>query len=114
MLLLVLTMNFLHSISSILNSRFLLSLHEANAQLEGAADTSISSLSLNTGSRGELQAGSPELPEYLGVIGGSIHSFCDDEDDLQSLEFALPQVEEHQPDPEGEIQEIRIDGRNMA
>lgn len=114
MLLLVLTMNFLHSISSILNSRFLLALHETNAHLEGAADTSISSLSLSTGSGGERQAGSPELPEYLGVIGGSIHSFHDDEDDLQSLEFAPPQEEECQPVPEGEIQEIRIDRESMA
>ncbi|EIW56789.1 uncharacterized protein TRAVEDRAFT_49610 [Trametes versicolor FP-101664 SS1] len=107
-------LNFIDPISSILNSHFLLALHETEAQLVGAADTSISSLSLNTGSSGKLQAGLPELPEYLGVIGGSIRSFHDDEDDLQSLEFAPPQEEECQPVLEGEIQEIRIDRESMA
>ncbi|KAL1937251.1 hypothetical protein VTO73DRAFT_13920 [Trametes versicolor] len=107
-------LDFIDPISSILNSRFLLTLHETNTQLEGAADVSISSLSLNTGSGGEPQAGSPELPEYLSVIGGSIRSFHDDEDDLQSLEFAPLQAEEHQPEPEREIQEIRRDGVFMA
>lgn len=113
-MLLNLTTNLLHSISSILNSRFLLALHETDAQVVGAVDTSISSLSLNSGSGGELHAGSPELPEYLGIIGGSIRSFHGDEDDLQSLEFAPPQEEEHQPELEGEIQEIRKDGGFMA
>ncbi|OJT04204.1 hypothetical protein TRAPUB_5112 [Trametes pubescens] len=57
----------------------------------------------------------PELPEFLGIIGGSIHSFHWDDEDLGSLEFAPP-WEEHEPDsePEGEIQEIRRDGENIA
>lgn len=84
----------LHSISSVLNSRFLLALHETNARLEGAADASISSLSLNTGS-GEAPSAraSPELPPVLGPIGGAIHSFHDDDnEDMRSLEFAPPEL----------------------
>lgn len=80
--------------------------------MEGAAYVSISSLSLNTGSGGLARAGSPELPGFLGVIGGSIRSFPDE--DLQSLEFASPQEENHQSEPEGEIQEIRRDGENTV
>lgn len=110
----MLTVILFHSISSILNGRFLLALHETNAQVEGAADTSVSSLSFNTGSGGDLQASPPELPDYLGIIGGSTCSFHDDDEELQSLEFALPQEEEHQTEPEGEIQEIRTDGESMA
>lgn len=107
-------MNLLCSISSILNSHFLLALHETHALIEGAADASISSLTLETGS-GEPMAGSPELPEFLGIIGGSICSFHDDDNkDLQSLEYALPQEEENQPELEGEIQEISRDEGNMA
>ncbi|EIW56807.1 uncharacterized protein TRAVEDRAFT_49629 [Trametes versicolor FP-101664 SS1] len=105
---------FIDPISSVLNSRFLLAIHETNARLEGAADTSISSLSLHTGRGGTAQAGSPELPDFLGIIGGSFRSFHDDNEDLQSLEFAPPQDEEHQSEPEGDIQEIRRDGEYMA
>lgn len=80
----------LHSISSILSSRFLLALHETKAQLEGAADTTISSFCLDTGSGNNPSAlASPELPPFLGPIGGVIRSFHDDDDeDMESLEFA--------------------------
>ncbi|EIW56801.1 uncharacterized protein TRAVEDRAFT_49623 [Trametes versicolor FP-101664 SS1] len=76
------------------------------------AATNTASRSLIIG--GKLQAGSAELPEYLGVIGGSIRSSHDNAEDLQSLEFAPPQEEEHQPELEGEIQEIRRDGGFVA
>lgn len=116
-LLTITTLTHLHSISSILNSRFLLALHETSARLEGAAEASISSLSLDTGSSDDPQGGSepPELPEFLGIIRGLIRSFHCDDKDLGSLEFAPP-WEEHEPDlePEGEIQEIRRDGGNIA
>lgn len=84
----------LHSISSVLNSRFLLALHETNARLEGAADASISSLSLNTGSGDDPSAlASPELPPFLSAIGGEIRSFHDDDsEDMESLEFAPPEL----------------------
>ncbi|OJT06148.1 hypothetical protein TRAPUB_3083 [Trametes pubescens] len=92
---------FIDPISSILNSRFLLALRETNARLEGA-DASISALSLNTGSTDVLRAGSPELPPFLGAIGGPIHSFHHDE--LESLDFASPSPsEEHQSETEGEL-----------
>lgn len=113
LLLLIIATNIRHRISSILNSRFLLALHETNARLEGAANTSISSLSFNTGGGGDLRAGSPELPEFLGVLGGSIVSFHNNDEDPQSLGTSLPQ-EEHQSEPEGEIQEIRRDRENVA
>lgn len=100
--------------SSILNSRFLLALHETNARLEGAADESISSLSLDISSVDDRRAGSPELPEYLGVLGGPIRSFHNDDEDLQSLAFAPPHEEEHETELEGEIQEIGRDGGNTA
>ncbi|EIW53843.1 uncharacterized protein TRAVEDRAFT_51584 [Trametes versicolor FP-101664 SS1] len=86
---------FVDPISSILNSRFLLALHETNARLEGAADASISSLSLNTGSGDAPSArASPELPPFLGPIGGAIRSFHDDDDDedMRSLKFAPPEL----------------------
>lgn len=107
-------MNHLHSISSILNSRFLLALHETNARLEGAADTSIPSLALDTRSGDDRRAGSPELPEFLGVLGGSIRSFQDEDEDLGSLEFAPPQEREHTSEVEGEIREMRRDGGNVV
>lgn len=86
----------LHSISSLLNSRFLLALHETNARLKGAADTSLSSLTLNTGSGDTPSArASPELRPVLGPIGGTIRSFHDDDDeDMRSLEFAPPSSSE--------------------
>ncbi|EIW56788.1 uncharacterized protein TRAVEDRAFT_49609 [Trametes versicolor FP-101664 SS1] len=101
---------FVDPISSILNSRFLLALHETSVQLQGAADASLSSLSLRTGRCDHPRAGSPELPAFLGVIGGSIHSSHDDDDggggggDLGSLGFAPPlrQDGEHQTEHEGE------------
>ncbi|KAL1937162.1 hypothetical protein VTO73DRAFT_14504 [Trametes versicolor] len=105
---------FVDPMSSILNSRFLLALHETNARLEGTADESISSLSLDTGSGDDRRAGSPELPEFLGVLGGSIHSFHDEDEDLRSLTFARPQEEEHEAELEGEIQEIGRDGGNTV
>ncbi|EIW56806.1 uncharacterized protein TRAVEDRAFT_49628 [Trametes versicolor FP-101664 SS1] len=105
---------FIDPISSILNSRFLLALHETNARLEGAADESMSSLSLDTGSGDDRRAGSPELPEFLGVLGGPIHSFHDEDEDLRSLTFASPQEEEHENETEGEIQEIGRDGGNTV
>lgn len=84
----------LDSISSILNSHFLLALHETNARLEGAADASISSLPLNTGSGDAPSArASPELLPVLGPIGGTIRSFHDDDDeDMRSLKFAPPEL----------------------
>ncbi|OJT06719.1 hypothetical protein TRAPUB_2427 [Trametes pubescens] len=94
--------------------RFLLALHETNARLEGAADTSIFSPSLNTGSGDDSRAGSHELPGYLGVIGGSIHSFHDEDEDLQSLEFASPQEEEPQPQPQEDIPGSGGDGGHLA
>ncbi|OJT08763.1 hypothetical protein TRAPUB_373 [Trametes pubescens] len=104
----------LYSITSSLNSRFLLALHETNTRLEGG-DTSISSLSFNTGSSGDQRAGSPKLPEFLGVIGGPIHSFHDGEEDMESLEFAPTSQEEHQTsESEGEVLESGGDGGNLA
>ncbi|KAL1942697.1 hypothetical protein VTO73DRAFT_4937 [Trametes versicolor] len=98
---------FIDPISSILNGRFLLALHETNARLEGATDTSgVSSLCFNTRGGGDSRAGSSELPELLGVIGGSICSFHNDDEDLQCLEFAPPQ-EELQAEPEGEAVELQ-------
>lgn len=93
-------MNLLHSISSILNSHFLLALHKMNTQLQGAANAPISSLTLETGSHGEPMAGSPKLPEFLDVIGGSIHSFHNDEDE----DLTLPPGEEQQSEIEEDIQ----------
>ncbi|OJT08758.1 hypothetical protein TRAPUB_368 [Trametes pubescens] len=94
---------FVDPISSILNSRFLLALHETNARLEGAVDASITSLSLNISSGDDPRAGSPELPQFLGPIGGLIHSLPDD--DLESLEFApsAPSQRETLRDPEAEV-----------
>lgn len=74
-------------------------------QLQGAADASLSSLSLRTGSYDNPRAGSSELPAFLGVIGGSIHSSHDDDDgDLGSFGFTPPlrQDGEHQTEHEGE------------
>ncbi|KAL1937165.1 hypothetical protein VTO73DRAFT_14507 [Trametes versicolor] len=94
-------------ISSILNSRFLLALHETNGRLEGATDMAISSISLNIGGCGD--------PEFLGIIGGSIHSIHGRDEDLDSLEFALSErEEEHDPEPEGEIVEGGRDMANLA
>ncbi|EIW63117.1 uncharacterized protein TRAVEDRAFT_43423 [Trametes versicolor FP-101664 SS1] len=107
---------FIDPISSILNGRFLLALHETNARLEGATDTSgVSSLCFNTRSGGDSRAGSSELPELLGVIGGSICSFHNDDEDLQCLEFAPPQ-EELQAEPEGEAVELQggVSGGQLA
>lgn len=95
--------------TSILNSRFLLALHETNARMEGAADTSISALSLDAGGGNGPRAGSPKLPEFLGVIGGPIHSFHDDGSGSDSLVFAPPSHEEHESEPEGEILEVGRD-----
>lgn len=95
----------IHSVSSVLNSRFLLGLHETNVRLEGAADTTMSSLSFNAGSSTDPRAGPPELPEFLSVIGGSIHTFHDADEDVESLEFRVPPpLEERQCEPDGEPQ----------
>ncbi|OJT15919.1 hypothetical protein TRAPUB_14141 [Trametes pubescens] len=84
-------------ISSILNSRFLLALHETNARLEGAAgdtDTAVSVSSLCFNPRSGGTAGTPtrsQLPDFLGIIGGPVHSFHH-ADDLESLDIVpLPQ-----------------------
>ncbi|EIW56803.1 uncharacterized protein TRAVEDRAFT_49625 [Trametes versicolor FP-101664 SS1] len=107
-------LQFIDPIVSILNSRFLLALHETNMRL-GGNDTSISSLSFNAGSQGNPREGSPELPEFLGIIGGPIHSFHGDEDP-ETLEFALPSQEEvHQCEHElAEIVESGRDGGDVA
>lgn len=112
-LLLTLIITCLHSISSILNSRFLLALHETNARLVGA-NRSISSLSIDINDGDDQRAGSPELPQFLGAIGGPIHSFHDEDEDLRSLTFGPPQEEEHEAELEGEIQEIGRDGGNTV
>ncbi|KAL1940432.1 hypothetical protein VTO73DRAFT_9004 [Trametes versicolor] len=84
---------FVDPVSSLLNSRFLLALHETNARLEGAADASLSSFSLDTGSGDDPSAlASPDLPSFLGPIGGAIRFSYDDDDDMRSLEFAPPDV----------------------
>lgn len=98
-----------HRISSILNSRFLLALHETNGRLEGATDMSIDSLSINTGGGGD--------PEFLGIIGGSIYSIHGNDEDLESLESALPErerEEEHHIEPESEIGEGGGGAANLA
>lgn len=93
--LLTLAAEYIHSITSILNGRFLLALHETNARLEGAADASISSLSLGTVSSNDPRASAPVLPQFLGPIGGHIRSFSDDsynddlDSDVESVDFAL-------------------------
>lgn len=92
---LTLTTEYLHSITSILNGRFLLALHETNARLEGVVGASISSLSLGIVSGDDPRAGPSVLPQILGPIGGPVHSFSDDEDDedldddVESVDFAL-------------------------
>ncbi|EIW56815.1 uncharacterized protein TRAVEDRAFT_49637 [Trametes versicolor FP-101664 SS1] len=91
---------FIDPISSILNSRFLLHLHETNARLEGA-DASMTSYSLRIDSGGDPRTGSPELPPFLGIIGGPIHSFPPD--DQASLDFAPQSREEPIPDPEAAL-----------
>lgn len=96
----MLTMHVLRSISSILNSRFLLDLHETNARLEGA-DASMTSYSLHIDSDGDPKTGSPELPPFLACIGGPIHSFPPD--DQASLDFAPQSREEPIPDPEAAL-----------
>ncbi len=90
-------MSLLPSISSILNSRFLLNLHETNARLEGAEAT-MTSYSLHIDSTGDPRTGSLELPPFLSCIGGPIHSFPDD--DRASLDFAPQSREDPEPDPE--------------
>lgn len=87
---------------------------EYHQRLEGAADASISSLSLNTSSGDDPRAGSPDLPDFLGIIGGPIRLFDDEDEDLQSLEFVPPQEPEHQSEPEGEIAESSRDGGRLA
>lgn len=81
------------SISSILNSRFLLALHETNARLEGA-DLSMSVLSIDIDGRGDpIGDGTLDLPSFLG----SINDF-DDGDVRASLVFARPEQDELQPE----------------
>lgn len=81
----------------------------------GGSDTSIvSSLNFNSGNGGDARASLPELPEYLGILGGPIRSFRDDDEDLGSLEFTFSREEGNQSGPEGDVQEIRRDGENMA
>ncbi|KAL1937167.1 hypothetical protein VTO73DRAFT_14509 [Trametes versicolor] len=106
---------FVDPISSILNNRFLLALHETNTRLEGEEDTTaVSSLSFYTSSGDDPRAGSPEILEFLSVIGGPIHSFHNDED-LELLSFAPPtSQEEHQSGLDREALESGGDGGGFA
>ncbi|EIW56802.1 uncharacterized protein TRAVEDRAFT_49624 [Trametes versicolor FP-101664 SS1] len=61
-----------------------------------------------------IKAGSPDLPELLRIIGEPIRSFDDEDEDLQSLEFAPPQEQEDQSEPEGEIAESSRDAGRLA
>lgn len=54
-----------------LNSRFLLALHETNAHL-AQGGTSVSSMSLDFGVA-DRAVGSTELPEFLTELAGPIH-----------------------------------------
>lgn len=68
---------------------------------------SIGSLSINTDGGGD--------PEFLGIIGGSIHSIHGHDEDLDSLEFALSREDsEHHPETEAEIVEGGRDMANLA
>ncbi|EIW56785.1 uncharacterized protein TRAVEDRAFT_49605 [Trametes versicolor FP-101664 SS1] len=104
------TAEHVNSITSILNGRFLLALHETNARLEGAVGASISSLSLGTVSGDDPGAGPSMLPQFLGPIGGPVHSFDDDsdddnlDDDVESVDFAQPSQARSQS-PEFEVGE---------
>ncbi|EIW56805.1 uncharacterized protein TRAVEDRAFT_49627 [Trametes versicolor FP-101664 SS1] len=90
---------FVDPISSALNSRFLLALHETNARMGGTDASMVSSLNFNAVSGGDPRVSSPELPGSLGVLGGPIHSFHEDDDDLESLQLASWSQEEHQVKP---------------
>lgn len=92
-------MEIVHRISSALNSRFLLALHETNARMSGTDASMVSSLNFNAVSGGDLRASSRELAGSLGVLGGPIHSFHEDDDDLESLQLASWSQEEHQVKP---------------
>lgn len=80
-----------------MNSHFLLDLYETNVRLGGAV-ASISSLSLNIAEGGSLRAASPELPRFLGSLGGPICSQFSD-DDLETLDFAEPPQSEPESEP---------------
>lgn len=91
-----------------MNSRFLLALHETNARMEGA-NMSISSLSLDVNSGGDPTSdGSPELPDFLELFGGPIHSFHD-EGDAESLEFAQPSQGEHESEENANEAEVPVE-----
>lgn len=80
---------------------------------------SISSLSLGTVSDDDPRAGGPVLPQFLGPIGGPIHSFSDDsddddlDDDVESVDFALASQNGLQSEFEGEL-ESDGEGGNAA
>ncbi|KAL1938460.1 hypothetical protein VTO73DRAFT_11700 [Trametes versicolor] len=81
--------------SSILNSRFLLSLYETNIYLErggGSASSFSSTLDFGEADR----ARSPELPEFLSSLAGPIHSIPDDDParfDFEPTPQPTPEIE---------------------
>lgn len=80
----------IYSISSILNSRFLLALYETNAHLVergGTLASSFSTLAFGEGDRAE----SPELPEFLSSLAGPIHSVSDNNEELFEFEMTSEQ-----------------------
>lgn len=84
---------FCSSISSILNSRFLLALHEANAHLERGGTTASSTSALDFG-RANPEAMSSELPEFISAIARTIHSIpFDDFDMVNSKPTLQPEIE---------------------
>lgn len=87
---------FCSSISSILNSRFLLALHETNAHLERGGTTASSTSALDFG-RANEEAMSSELPESISALAGTIHSIPDDDFNMVDSKPTL------QPEIEGEV-----------
>lgn len=82
------------SISSILNSRFLLALYETNSRLERGGSSASSFSTLNFGETDSPRAaGSPELPEFLHSLAGPIHSFPDHDPELFDPEPTTEQQE---------------------
>lgn len=86
------------SISSILNSHFLLALYESNARLERGGYSASSFSTLDFGEADLRGTGSPELPEFLQSLGGPIHSFPDHDPELFEPEPTTVQQE-----PEGYV-----------
>lgn len=81
--------------SSILNSRFLLSLYETNVQIErgGLSTLSFSDIDFN----GVNRAGSPELPAFLSSLAGPIHSMTNEDPEIFE-----PELTDREPLPEEE------------